>query len=222
MKFLTSEKFLNMLAETPEVRVLLDREKASEIEAQKQARIQCLEQLKTAEASQQEKKKAVDAALVALEKSRRKMEDAQAMVVAAELDSLEVARGIAACFTELMKTHCEGEVHQVLYRIDQQILSAERRVAIFEDLKNPGYIGEDGRLAFRSVPKNLNALQVGEWELLKALQGLRSKAAGLVLAPIAPSDIAKECAQINAQVDAQIKRFQTVVRPGGIDLEQAA
>lgn len=222
MTFFNAEKFMNLLSGSPEVKILLDREKAAEQEAQKQDRHQCLERLKTSEASQQEKKEALDAALAALEKSRRKTEEAQALVIAAELDSLQVARSISACYAELMQTHGEGVVHQVLYRVNQEILSAERHIAIFEDLKKPGYMGEDGRLVFRAVPPNLNTLQTGKRDLLKALQGLRSKAAGLALAPLAPSDIAKECAQISAKVDAQVKRFETVVRPGGVGPEQIA
>lgn len=222
MQLPSPEKFLNMLAGAPEVRVLLDREKASEIEAKKQARIQCLKQLELAEAAYEEKKKILDAALSALEKVQSKVADAQAVVVAADLDCLQLARSISTHNTNLSLLHGEGDVQKVLMRIDQEVSSSERRVAIFEGMKNPSYIAEDGRLAFRPVPPNLSILQAGQKDLIKGLQGLRSKAAELVLAPIAPTEIAKECVQLNAQVDTYMQRFQALVRPGGKGPELAA
>jgi len=62
-----AEKLMSLLSGSPEVKVLIDREKSQAAEAEKQARIDCLAQIKILRLAEIEAKQNIDATLSAVD-----------------------------------------------------------------------------------------------------------------------------------------------------------
>lgn len=191
-----AEKLMSLLSGSPEVKVLIEREKQKTEDDKKQARIDCLARIKTLKQTEIEAKQKLDLATSAVMAAEAKVKELKAKVAPTFTAHTEAQRKHGAAMSELSALHGEGEVSKTLYRLQRLILQTERQISVLEDDKKSTFRDADGRVSFRLVSPNVALNQQVLKQRLEVQKRLYEKAKEFVEAEMAPSEIKALCGQI--------------------------
>jgi len=188
-----AEKLMSLLSGSPEVKVLIEREKRQVEDAEKQARIDCLARIKTLQLAELEAKQKLDAALALIEDAQTKVVTLKAKVGGVIHAHNEAQAKLSHTRTELMKVHGEGVVLNTLYRIEQLIKATKAKINDLELAQKPSNRDLDGNLRFQPISPNIKLNQKVLKQRLEVFEKLYAKTKEFVNAEMAPSEIKELC-----------------------------
>lgn len=191
-----AEKLMSLLSGSPEVKVLIEREKRQAEDAEKQARVDCLARIKILKQAELEAKQELDLATSAVTAAEAKVTELRAKVAPIFTAHTEAQRKHGAAMSELSTLHGEGEVSQTLYRLQRLILKTEAQISDLEEGKKSTFRDADGHVSFRIVSPNVALNQQVLKQRLEVQKRLYEKAKEFVGAEMAPSEIKALCGQI--------------------------
>lgn len=191
-----AEKLMSLLSGSPEVKVILDREKRQSDDAEKQARLDCLARIKTLEATEIEAKQNLDLAISAVTAAEAKVKQLKSKVAPIFTAHKEAQRIHGAAMSELSTKHGEGEVVQTLYRLQRLILKTESQITALESQKSYFCKDGDGRLTVRPVSPNVAFNQNVLKKRLEGFEKLNAKTKEFIYSELAPSEIKTLCKSI--------------------------
>ena len=191
-----AEKLMSLLSGSPEVKVLIEREKRQAKDDEKQARIDCLARIKTLELAELEANQKLDGALSAVKDAQAKVDKLKTKVGTAAYAHNEAQAKRNQATTELTKLHGEGIVFMTLYRLDQLIKKTAIQINALETQKSYFCKDGDGRLTVRPVSPNVAFNQKVLKQRLEAFEKLNAKAKEFINSELAPSEIKTFCESI--------------------------
>jgi hypothetical protein len=204
------EKLLSLLKGSPEVKVLIDREKRQAEDAEKQARIDCLARIKSLQLVELETKQKLDAALSAVAAAEAKVSELKTKVAITSTAHTEAQHKRGASASELIKLHGEGVVLQTLYSLDRLIKKQEIEIKDMEASTSPYLKDVDGYLTMRPVHPKLGSHIKTKKQCLEGIQKLYEKTKDFVGAEMAPSEIKELCESICSAAGLQLQPANSV------------
>jgi hypothetical protein len=194
-KFRFAEKLLASLTTSPEVKVIIDRERALEAAEKKQARIDCLVRIKNLRSLETTAEKDRADAHQKFLNAQAKMLDSQQSLAVKDVAYTLASQVRMASEIELSKTHGEAVTFNTLYMLDRLAVSLQDEISKLESMKSPT-IMVAGRLEFRSVPPNLREVLETVQQRLNAVRKLYVKTAEFIDSEMSPSEISELCNSI--------------------------
>ncbi len=202
-----AEKLMAHLQGSPEVRVLIEREKRKAAEDEKQARIDCLAHVKSLRLTELEAKQKLDLALSAVEAAEAKVMELKIRVAITSNAHTDAQQKRGRAENDLVQLHGEGVVLKTLHKLDRLILKTENEINILELARNP-HLMVDGQFTFRPVDPNVLANQTVLKQRLAAMKLLQAKAKEFVEAELAPNEIKELCESICRAVGQPLQPAQ--------------
>lgn len=191
-----AQKLMSLLSGSPEVKVILDRERRQVEAAEKQARLDCLVRVKAAELEVAKSQQKLDLATASVAAAEAVLAEAKAKLAPVFNAHTETQRKYSLAATELATVHGEGVVSQTLYRLQRLILKTEGQISDLEAGKKTTFLDVDGRWSFRPVSPNVAHNQQVLKQRLAVQKQLYEKAKQFVEAEMAPSELTALCGQI--------------------------
>lgn len=206
----SAEKLMSLLSGSPEVKVLLEREKLQAADAEKQARIDCLASLKKQRVTEAQAVQKINDAEDAVKAEKTKVDALQLSVTAAHLAHAAAYRARQTTESLLFTVHNEGLVSKTLYLLDLLIKRMESEIKLLELAKNP-HVMVDGHITFRPVSPSVVVNQDILKKRLTAVKKLYEKAMEFVEAEMAPSELKEFCESILAAVGQKLPATEATV-----------
>lgn len=196
----SAEKFMALLAGSPEVKAVLENEKRQAAESEKQARLECLDRLKNLRDSESEALDKLNQALPAVKVAEAKVQELKTKVAHLSNAYSEASQKRNQASSELIRMHGEGDLQNTLQRLDRLIKDIQANINDLELAKNPYIKTEDGGFTIRPVNPNITPRQKILKERLDTVQSLYATAKQFVMAEKSPMEIKELCSSIREAI----------------------
>lgn len=194
--FSDAKKFMSLLADSPEVKAVLTREKRLAEEAEKQARVNCLERIKKLCTLESEAQVKFNAVLPALKAAEFEVGELKKSAAHLSNERYKVSYAHSQAMAELNLHHGEGFIQKTLYKLDRLTKEIQAEIDGLELAKNPFVKTTDGGFTVRPVNPNIATRQAALKQRIDTVQDLYATAKDLVGADMAPSEIKTHCESI--------------------------